>query len=114
MLRDPFVRELAAPADERVNPGDNCAPFGASTRTSAALLPVSSSRDRLSGDFSDDTDPTDFLEGCRFLESMYWHSWLCLWSIPLARGAARQARSHTHSAVYTPRSTIAFMILTVN
>ena len=73
LFRDPFVRDLAAPIDEMVDPGDTCG-FGASTRKSAAVLSILSICDRLSGRLSDDTDPTDFLDSSRFLGSMYWHS----------------------------------------
>lgn len=79
----------------RLNPGDACVPFGTSTVASIVLLPVSSSCDRsISEDFLDDTDPPDFLEDCRFLDCVYWHSWSCLYSTQLAR-ATRQTMSRT-------------------
>lgn len=67
---DSMLQVALGPVDEKVKAGDDCAPFGASIRTSAAALPVSSSCDRLSGYFSADTDPTDVFEDCRFLETM--------------------------------------------
>ena len=94
ILQDAFIRESTGPVDESVNPGDNCALFGASTTTSAVVLPVTSGCDRFSRGFLGDTDPTKSLEACRFLGCVYWHSWSCLYSILLARSTSPNVVTH--------------------